>query len=86
MTQDEYKNQSGRFRVLFADDAREAEVPGIDCWNDRYYCGSVLVEFSPDGKPLRCLGSDMGEPEDKSLTRDFIWVVRELNALAEAKP
>jgi len=42
------------------------------------YC-AVLVEIHPNGKIARILGTDQGEPEDKTLWRDFSWVPDILN-------
>lgn len=36
------------------------------------------------GKPIRILGDDVAEPEDKLLLRDFAWVASAMNEIAEA--
>ena len=42
------------------------------------YC-AVLVETHPNGKIARIIGTDQGEPEDRTLWRDFSWVPDILN-------
>ena len=42
-----------------------------------------LVEVI-DGKPIRVLGSDGGEPEDQTFGRDWKWVVEEINKAYQA--
>lgn len=43
-------------------------------------CDIYLVE-TKDGKIVRVLGRDGGEPEDQSFNRNFNWVASELNKL-----
>ena len=50
---------------------------------DGYEYMNYLFLYS-DEKPIRFIAADGGEPEDQTLTRDFSWVVDELNkALSE---
>jgi hypothetical protein len=46
---------------------------------DRYH---ELIRIEDDGSES-CLGCDHGEPEDNLFLRDWEWVPRELNALAD---
>ena len=51
-----------------------------DC--DEYEGGSGIWECE-DGKPVKLLGVDGGEPEDASFCRDYSWVIDALDKLAE---
>lgn len=63
--------------VLFSDDERlfapnlDYEKPYDPCW--------ILVEVDPNGKIVKIIENDLGEPEDKTLIRDFSWVPELLN-------
>jgi hypothetical protein len=62
------------FVVVSGDDSRLKSFG----FEEDEYC-AVLVEIHPNGKIARILGTDQGEPEDKSLWRDFSWVPDILN-------
>lgn len=62
------------FVVVWGDDP---ELKSFNFEEDEY-C-AVLVETHPNGKIARILGTDQGEPEDKTLWRDFSWVPDILN-------
>jgi hypothetical protein len=68
-----------RFIVL---DSVQARNLLDDDYIDQDGYQSYLCERMPDGT-WRELGSDMGEPEDNTFSRDWIWVVEELNKLAD---
>lgn len=71
---------SDRFRLYYNDDAiKEGIATSDDLWRDGW--GMSLWEFIPGKKP-RLVGTDGGEPEDQTLSRDWSWVQRELNKLA----
>lgn len=65
-----------RFQTWALDDPRLAGQP-YDRIGDEY--GWCIVEVAPNGKPIRVLGDDIAEPEDKLLVRDFSWVADVLN-------
>lgn len=77
MTTEEYKAQSGRFRVLSFDDAAELGAH-VDAPDEFGFC---LLDFSTS--PPTFIGDDRCPPEDASLCRDFYWVCYAMNKLAE---
>lgn len=72
---------SDRYAVVFSHDAWKRQLPGaeeprgFDSWWAIWECDDA-------GNPVREVGSDAGEPEDKILVRDFKWVLEELNRAA----
>jgi len=61
----------------------EAKTLGFDIdlmYGDEYNSGVFEMK---DGKPIRLLGQDGGEPEDQRLYRDWSWVVDALNEAYE---
>ena len=62
------------FVVVSGDDPR---LKSFDL-EEYEYC-AVLVEVHPNGKIARIIGTDQGEPEDRTLWRDFSWVPDILN-------
>lgn len=66
---------SERYVVKPMDEAARLGWP--DAWSDEHHYGwgLWLVE---DGKPVRLLGDDTGEPEDQCLVRNWSWVAVEL--------
>lgn len=80
MSTKDYEAQTkvGRFRILeTADVALLMDgFEGDDCqWH--------ILEFDDDDNLIRVVGSDGGEPEDQSLVRDWQWVAKELNRVAD---
>lgn len=65
-----------RFVVLSTDELSEAQRADIYVpeWAD--YCNALV-----DTKTGEVLGTDGGEPEDQTLTRDWAWVAAALNRL-----
>jgi hypothetical protein len=81
MSIEEFEAQkSRRFAILAINEVPE-DVPGHGGACDYGWC---ICEMR-DGKPIRYLGDDVCEPEDKLLVRDFAWVAYELNRLAADK-
>lgn len=75
-----------RFRIIWLNE-EQAQKAGVDNLVDYYpdhwdRARYGLFEFTRDGKPLRLVGTDGGEPEDNTLNRDWHWVVDALNAQA----
>ena len=73
-----------RFQVMWVDDLRAMGHPEFKSISDVRPCRYIgdreaLVDTSV--KPFRILGTDGGEVEDQTLSRDWRWVVKELNAL-----
>jgi len=67
-----------KFIIVWCDEAIKKKYPYAD-----QYKGYCNLCYETDGeKPIRLVGSDNGEPEDKTLGRDFSWVIDELNILA----
>jgi hypothetical protein len=64
MTEEEYRTQTGRFRLELVDD------DGGGFWR--------LIDTATGEE----VGTDSGEPEDKTLGRDLRWVVDLANKLA----
>ncbi len=66
-----------KFQTLFIEnpllESFRDELPNDYCW--------VLVEMNDSGNVERIVETDFGEPEDKTLARDFSWVADELNLL-----
>jgi len=70
-----------RFQIVDDDEAARLFPGDTDLGGCNNY---RLVEFASDGKALRIVGSDGGEPEDQLLVRDWEWVCHEMNALSES--
>lgn len=67
-----------KFIVVYVDEAKKNKYP----WAEEQ-CDNCNLLYETDGNnPIRLVSSDSGEPEDKSLTRDFSWVAEELNKQA----
>jgi hypothetical protein len=66
MTDEEYRNQTGRFRLELVDDP------------DLCFCFWRLIDTATGEE----VGNDSCEPEDKTLGRDLRWVVDLANKLA----
>lgn len=74
-----------RFVIVPRDDARRNSLVTPDD-QDAYY-GDAFdgLVFETDGmRPVRFLGAEGGEPEDQTLSRDWAWVVDELNRAYES--
>jgi hypothetical protein len=69
-----------KYIVVHYDEAKKKKYPGVmDYHHDWCY-----FLYETDGqKPIRLVGSDSAEPEDKILIRSFSWVVEEVNKLSE---
>lgn len=76
---------TGYYRTAYMDDALEAEWPESGAaWRvvDSWSCWGLFEFPTPDAAtPIRLLGHDGGEPEDKILVRDFDWIAAELEEL-----
>lgn len=72
-----------RYITVYVADAIKSALPGSDDYLSRDYgdYGWLLYETDASGKPVRLVGDDMGEPEDKNLVRHFKWTVEEMNTL-----
>jgi hypothetical protein len=69
-----------KYIVVNSDEAIAKGYPFADlqCPGDEW----CYICYETDGeKPIRIVGSDAGEPEDKILIRNFSWVADELNKL-----
>ena len=76
--QPEHAPGEPRFFLMNVEEARAAghiETEYSDDWR------TVLLERVPSGG-IRQVGVDGGEPEDQTFTRDWSWVVGELNRVA----
>lgn len=51
--------------------------------DDEEYEGTSGIWECEDGKPVKLLGTDGGEPEDASFCRDYSWVHDALERLAD---
>lgn len=67
-----------RFEFMTLKEAREHGCPDLEGWEDEYVMCIVDTEAKIS------LGTDGGEPEDQSFSRDWSWVVGAMNA-AHAK-
>jgi hypothetical protein len=68
-----------KYVICRLDTAKKLGYPGIAEWYDPdelYYINGVF-RFE-DGKPVDLVGTDGGEPEDQTLTRDWAWVASTL--------
>lgn len=67
-----------RFVVVSRDEAIK------NCWCEADYCGDKWqnVLYDTSTTPPTEIGSDGGEPEDQTLVRDWRWVPKILNKLA----
>lgn len=70
------------FKLVDVEEALRDGYPGSENYDFYEKYDTLLFEFC-DGKAVRYVASDGGEPEDATLYRDFNWVVDELNALAK---
>lgn len=73
---------SNRFGILWYDEVPEElrDYNINDPWIDPFSC---LVEYDTNGKIIRVVNSDGGEPEDQTFGRNWAWVVDEMNKLDE---
>lgn len=69
------------YKVVFLEDIIKEKYPRYQDFDSDNPCWA-LYEFEDD-KPLRLVGSDEGEPEDRLLVRDWSWVPEELNKCLE---
>lgn len=78
MSTEEFERQKARrFAILAIDEVPET-VPGHQGAYDYGWC---ICEMR-DGRPIRYIGDDACEPEDKCLVRDLAWVADALNEAA----
>jgi hypothetical protein len=72
---------SKRFQVIRLDDPRVAQL-AADAYYERELDEIYGVFEFRDGVPVRLLGTDRCEAEDRYLFRHYRWVCVELNAVA----
>ena len=74
-----------RFQVIELRDAQKYGWPEAEEFGQAgiSHYRRLLYECDAEDKPVRLVGYDGGEPEDQTLSRDWEWVVVELNQLAD---
>jgi len=70
-------------RFIFVNES-EAAAKGYPEAEANPWGNDRMCLYETDGeKPIRLVAMDGGEPEDQSFGRDWSWVLRELNKLAD---
>jgi hypothetical protein len=69
-----------KYIQIDGDEALKLGYPEAEGHTNTTWCLSdTCIYLEDNGKVVEFIGSDGGEPEDKTLYRDFDWVIKELN-------
>jgi len=71
-----------KFTTKQMNEAKEEGWPDSEDWGNADE-RTGLFETDDEDKPIRLIGVDCGEPEDRLFCRDWDWVPYELNKLAD---
>jgi len=72
-----------KFETIYTWTKDKTHIPADELYSEYQLEGGMLIELDDDGKFVRIVGYGGGEPEDNTLYRDYSWIEREMNKLAD---
>jgi hypothetical protein len=69
-----------KFKLFSLRELHEQNHPlAEDYWGDEYEYRMGVFRLNYKGEPCKLIGTDGGQPEDKTLDRNLYWVLNALN-------